>query len=70
MFLNQPLLSMLRLTKSYAAFALEMYVELSPLITAKRKVTDAIKAVEEASANEVVSVITFRSAPSDVCGLI
>jgi len=47
-----------------------MYVELSPLRTAKRKVTEAIKAVEAVSVNELVSLITLWRAPVDVCGYI
>lgn len=70
MFLSQPSSSMLRCTKSYAALALAMYVELSPLNTAKRKVTEAIRAVEEVSANELASLMTFRRAPAEVWGEI
>lgn len=43
-----------------------MYVELSSLRTARRKVTEAIRAVEEASSNELELLITFRRAPSGV----
>lgn len=45
---------------------MEIYVELSPLRTAKRKVTEAIKAVEEVSSKEPGSFRTFLRAPSDV----
>lgn len=38
--------------------------------TAKRKVTEAIRAVEEVSANELASLMTFRRAPAEVWGEI
>ena len=43
-----------------------MYVELSSLRTAKRNVTEAIKAVEEESANEPGSFMTLWRAPAEV----